>query len=111
MRVHVLLAIQCLGQVPEKKMTTVKHSNKGKLFLMDRPESLQSVVIAGYLVDPYGKVSEVAKETMVNVLGGEFTSRLNMNLREDKHWAYGAHSFFVDAEGQRPFIAYAPENG
>jgi zinc protease len=31
-----------------------------------------------------------------------------MNLREDKHWSYGARSFFVDALGQRPFIAYAP---
>jgi zinc protease len=31
-----------------------------------------------------------------------------MNLREDKHWAYGAYSFLVDARGQRPFIAYAP---
>lgn len=31
-----------------------------------------------------------------------------MNLREDKHWAYGAGSFIRDARGQRPFLAYAP---
>jgi zinc protease len=31
-----------------------------------------------------------------------------MNLREDKHWAYGAYSFIVSARGQRPFIVYAP---
>jgi zinc protease len=31
-----------------------------------------------------------------------------MNLREDKHWAYGAFSFIRDARGQRPFLAYAP---
>jgi len=31
-----------------------------------------------------------------------------MNLREDKHWAYGAGSFIRDARGQRPFVAYAP---
>jgi zinc protease len=31
-----------------------------------------------------------------------------MNLREDKHWSYGAFSFLRDARGQRPFIAYAP---
>jgi len=41
-------------------------------------------------------------------LGGTFSSRLNMNLREDKHWAYGAGSFLVGARAQRPFIAYAP---
>jgi zinc protease len=45
---------------------------------------------------------------MNEVLGGSFSARINMNLREDKHWAYGAYSFFVDAEGQRPFIAFAP---
>jgi predicted Zn-dependent peptidase len=31
-----------------------------------------------------------------------------MNLREDKHWSYGAGSFVWDAKGQRPLIAYAP---
>jgi predicted Zn-dependent peptidase len=42
------------------------------------------------------------------VLGGAFSSRLNMNLREDKHWAYGAYSFTYDAVGQRPWMAYSP---
>ena len=45
---------------------------------------------------------------MNDSLGGSFNSRLNMNLREDKGWAYGSFSFFYDARGQRPFIAYAP---
>jgi zinc protease len=64
--------------------------------------------MAGYLVDPYGKVKEVARESMMSVFGGDFVSRLNMNLREDKHWSYGAGSFVWDAKGQRPLIAYAP---
>jgi zinc protease len=41
-------------------------------------------------------------------LGGTFSSRLNMNLREDKHWAYGAGSFFWGARAQRPLFIYAP---
>jgi zinc protease len=45
---------------------------------------------------------------MNGVLGSDFSSRVNMNLREDKHWAYGAFTFFRDARGQRPFLAYAP---
>ena len=45
---------------------------------------------------------------MNDVLGGVFTARLNMNLREDKSWAYGAFSFLVSALGQRPFMLYAP---
>ncbi len=31
-----------------------------------------------------------------------------MNLREDKHWSYGAGAFYWDARGPRPFLAYAP---
>jgi predicted Zn-dependent peptidase len=42
------------------------------------------------------------------VLGGDFTSRLNMNLREDKHWSYGARSQVVGALGPRPWLAIAP---
>jgi predicted Zn-dependent peptidase len=38
-----------------------------------------------------------------DVLGGNFTSRINMNIREDKGWTYGANSSVADARGQRPF--------
>src|SRR5690606_3152580 len=46
-------------------------------------------------------------QTMNGAFGGTFTSRLNMNLREDKRWAYGSSSFLQDAIGQRPFMTYA----
>jgi predicted Zn-dependent peptidase len=45
---------------------------------------------------------------MNGAFGGVFSSRLNMNLREDKHWAYGAYSFTQEALGQRPYLLYAP---
>jgi zinc protease len=45
---------------------------------------------------------------MNTVLGGQFISRVNMNLREDKHWSYGAGTVFFDARGPRPFIIYGP---
>ena len=45
---------------------------------------------------------------MSAVLGSDFGSRLNMNLREDKHWSYGAFSFIRDARGPRPFLTFAP---
>ena len=45
---------------------------------------------------------------MNDVIGGSFTARVNMNLREDKGWAYGAYTFMQDARGQRPWLAYAP---
>lgn len=96
------------GSTPKKNIATVRGGKQGKLYLMDRPESQQSVIIGGYLIPGYGGVSEIARETMNMILGGDFTSRLNMNLREDKHWAYGAGTLIWDAKGQRPMIAYAP---
>jgi predicted Zn-dependent peptidase len=45
---------------------------------------------------------------MITTLGGAFTSRLNMNLREDKHWSYGAFAFVQDARGPGMFTALAP---
>ena len=66
------------------------------------------MVIAGNPAPPKANPDEPAIETMNAVLGSDFGSRLNMNLREDKHWSYGACSFIRDARGPRPFIAYAP---
>lgn len=96
------------GNTPKKKIATVPAATGKKLYLMDRPESVQSIIIAGELTEPYGKVYEPAKEAAINVLGGEFTSRLNMNLREDKHWSYGARTFVLNTKAQRPLLAYAP---
>ena len=45
---------------------------------------------------------------MNDILGGAFTSRVNMNLREDKGWSYGADTIVVDTQAQRPFLAIAP---
>ena len=39
-------------------------------------------------------------------LGGSFTSRINMNLREDKGWSYGIRSVILETTNQRPFITY-----
>ena len=94
--------------VPKITFNKPKVNSKNTLYLIDRPESQQSVIIAGHLVDKYGDVSQIALEQMVSILGGDFTSRINMNLREDKHWSYGAGGFVMGAKQERPFIVYAP---
>jgi zinc protease len=76
--------------------------------LLDRPDAIQSLVIVGNAAPPKANPSEPAIETMNQVLGGSFLARINMNLREDKHWSYGSFTFMRDAKGQRPFLAYAP---
>lgn len=97
------------GELTKKVIPEVKTSNTtNKIFLIDRPESQQSMIMAGYLTKPYGQMDEAAIEQMNNVLGGDFTSRINMNIREDKHWSYGVRSGIMSTSGQRPLFVMAP---
>jgi zinc protease len=96
------------GEVPQKNIGTVAHQPQSTVFIVDRPDSEQSIILAGHVAPPKNNEEEIAIEAMNEVLGGSFSARINMNLREDKHWSYGARSLLMDAEGQRPFIVYAP---
>jgi zinc protease len=75
---------------------------------MDHPGSQQSVIIAGVIAPSTLAENNLQIHTMSSAFGGLFSSRLNMNLREDKHWAYRASSFSANAIGQRVFMMYAP---
>jgi len=79
-----------------------------RVYLIDKPGAPQSLILAGELAPSTTAKDNLQIQTMNGAFGGAFTSRLNMNLREDKHWAYGAFSFMRDALGQRPYMLYAP---
>jgi zinc protease len=96
------------GETPKKNVATVALPERSVVYLMDRPGAQQSLILAGSVAPPKNNPAEVSIESMNNVLGGDFGGRLNMNLREDKHWAYGALTLLMSARGQRPFLAYAP---
>ncbi|HLQ60054.1 MAG TPA: pitrilysin family protein [Gemmatimonadales bacterium] len=96
------------GEVPQKNVSTVADQARPLVYILDRPGAEQSVILAADLAAPKANPHEYAIEAMTSLLGGQFTSRINMNLREGKHWSYGAFTFIWDARGQRPFIAYAP---
>ena len=96
------------GDVPTKNIAEVAPSAKPEVYLLDRPGAEQTTLIAGNIAPPKANPDEPAIETMSAVLGSDFGSRLNMNLREDKHWSYGAFSFIRDARGPRPFLTFAP---
>lgn len=94
-------------EIPEIKITAGKELKGSHIYLIDKPGAAQSVIIAGHYglmrnSDDYFKVN-----VMNTILGGKFTSRLNMNLREDKGYTYGAGSFFWYFRGLGPFMAYA----
>jgi len=93
---------------PPKNLARVEPWDGTRVFVVDRPGSVQSIVLGGQLAPPKRNDDEIAFEAVNQVLGGSFSARINMNLREDKHWAYGAFSFVRDARGQRPFVVYAP---
>ena len=93
---------------PAKRIDRVALPDAPRVFIMDKPGSVQSMIIAGELAPSTAAPNHLEIETMNDVLGGVFTARLNMNLREDKSWAYGAYSFLVNALGQRPLMLYAP---
>jgi zinc protease len=96
------------GDIPAKNVGRVEPPGGPKLYLLDRPGSEQTVLLAATLAPAKNNPAEPAIETMNAILGANFGSRINLNLREDKHWSYGALTIFRDARGQRPFVAYAP---
>ncbi len=96
---------------PTKNTSLVSRPTKPVVYLVNKPGAQHSVVIAGTIAPAPHSQSEVALETMNSVFGGTFGARLNMNLREDKHWSYGAASVLYGARGQRPFLAYASVQG
>jgi zinc protease len=94
--------------LPRKNIVEVAAQPRPRVFLIDRPDAPQSLILAGLLAPSTRAPDNLAIQTANGAFGGTFTSRLNMNLREDKRWAYGAQSFLMDAQGQRPMLFYAP---
>jgi zinc protease len=96
------------SKLPSKNIGEVAAPKQVRVYLVDRPGAQQSLVLAGSLAPSTEAPNNLEIQTMNGAFGGTFTSRLNMNLREDKHWAYGAFSFLSNAKGQRPYLLYAP---
>ena len=96
------------SKLPVKNIGEVAAPKQVRVYLVDRPDAQQSLILAGSLAPSTEAPNNLEIQTMNGAFGGTFTSRLNMNLREDKHWAYGAFSFLSNARGQRPYLLYAP---
>jgi zinc protease len=107
-RLEALFSQWDRGDTPAKTLPLVEPQTRPRVFLMDRPGSEQSYILAGQLVDPIVADTEFAMEAMNDILGGSFTSRINMNLREDKGWSYGVSSQVANTKAQRLFLVLAP---
>ncbi|QDA57486.1 M16 family metallopeptidase [Thermomonas aquatica] len=86
----------------------VANVKQPRVFLIDQPGAVQANIFAAELVPSSKDPGAIAFDMANMVFGGDFTARLNMNLREDKHWSYGASSRAGGAVGQRMWRASAP---
>ena len=104
------------GKLAENKMLkgvqldyeVVNQSDIRRVYLVDKPGAVQSLIVAGQLMPAIGSSDEIDIDLMNRVIGGSFTSRLNMNLREDKSWSYGVRARLSQYKGPRPMLVYAP---
>ncbi len=82
--------------------------DKVQVFLIDQPGSAQSEIRIGKVELPYDATGDYYKANLMNFnLGGAFNSRINLNLREDKGYTYGARSSFSGNNRPGPFFASA----
>ena len=91
-----------------KTLTTVELPDNRTVYLIDKPNAQQSYIVAGQLLPPSATDEEIEIDYMNYAIGGSFTARLNMNLREDKSWSYGVRTRLGDAKGQRAMLVTAP---
>jgi zinc protease len=93
---------------PEKNIGEVPIPAQPVVYIIDKPGALQSIIFAAE-ISPSAKDADNESIKMMNkIIGGEFTSRVNMNLREDKHWSYGAFTIDLEAKGPSFFTSFAP---
>ena len=103
---EILPKLAFLSKLPNKKIELPKvvatplPNNQSKIYLVDIPKAAQTEFRVGYNTGlKYDATGEYYKAGLMNyVLGGSFNSRLNLNLREDKGWTYGARSSFTGDE-------------
>jgi predicted Zn-dependent peptidase len=80
----------------------------GRIVLVDRPGSPQSLILGGELLPLKGKQEIIDLISANQILGGDFLSRLNTDLRETRGWAYGVSGSMSRVAEQMPYMVYAP---
>ncbi|MFN3999189.1 M16 family metallopeptidase [Algoriphagus sp.] len=98
---EILSKLNFLSKLPNKEIKlpavpTVASSGKTKIYLVDVPRAAQTEFRVGNVTGlKYDATGDYYLATLTNfALGGAFNSRINLNLREDKGWTYGARTGF-----------------
>ncbi len=93
------------GKAPKPAKIAKPKPGKGTIFFVHVPGAAQSQVLVGHPGPGRDAPDYEATMMMSAILGGSFSSRLNMNLREDKGWSYGARGGFSYSRGGSYFAA------
>ncbi|RFB05478.1 M16 family metallopeptidase [Parvularcula marina] len=94
--------------MPQKELAPFPAIDASKLYLIDKPGAAQSEIRIGKRALPFDATGTYYKATLMNyALGGAFNSRINLNLREDKGYTYGARSFFSGSDQYGEYRAQA----
>ncbi|MBF2755759.1 MAG: insulinase family protein [Gammaproteobacteria bacterium AqS3] len=96
------------GSGPVMEPPKTAPATEARVYLIDRPGAQQSYIAAGRVLGVIEGMDEFALKAANDVFGGNFTARLNMNLREDKSWSYGARTSIARAGALNWLIVRAP---
>jgi predicted Zn-dependent peptidase len=95
------------ASLPAMDVPVSKQRDRAGLYLVDKPDAAQSVINIGQIGVPRSTPDYFPLIVMNTMLGGQFSSRVNMNLRESKGYTYGARTSFDFRRGAGPFSANA----
>lgn len=95
------------GAPAESIVKEVTPLGKTRVCIVDKPGAPQSVIVLGNLAMRRSDPDYLAASVMNNALGGQFMSRISLNLREDKGYTYGARSSFGGRKDRGHFVAYS----
>lgn len=93
------------GEKPPFDYPKLPELQPAKIYLVDKPGSAQSVVNIGLPGPPRNTPDYFALQVLNTILGGQFQSRLNANIREEKGYSYGVNSGFSYGKGPGAFRA------
>ena len=93
---------------PAKNFAVAVPAPVSRILLIDRPNAPQSLALAGVVLDVKGSDDLLTLRAANEIFGGDFLSRINMDLRETKGWSYGVRSQVNGAEDRVPFYMFAP---
>ena len=78
---------------PEKPLDSLHTNPINTIYLLDKPGAAQSIIRCEALGPPRINANYSSLILLDHIFGGQFTSRLNMNLRQDKGYSYGYRSW------------------